>query len=157
MGRSYLLEGHRTEQLAMLSQSGRLQKRRFGGARSLLKATQQAGGHWNPGQSRFCSCRSQHPMSRNEIQDGGRGGITGSILRYFGRQWHSLMAVMGSRDSVAGAVPGSPTPPSCLFSIPGTSQTGSRHRPLGTCLWLWRQLQALPVTLGKVKAAWTPS
>lgn len=83
--------------------------------------------------------------------------MTGSILRCFGRQWCSLMAVMESRDSVAGAVPGSPTPPSLVFLHSWhkpdrlTSQA-TRDMPL-----LWRQLQALPMTLGKVKAAWTPS
>lgn len=136
----------------MLSQSGRLKKRRLRGARSLLKATQRAG----------CDCSVLLPPEapHEQERDTGRvwgGGITGSILRCFGRQWHSLMGVMGSRDSVAGAVPGSPTPPALLFlhswhKPDGLTSQAARDMPL-----CGRQLQALPVTLGKVKAAWTPS
>lgn len=73
--------------------------------------------------------------SHKQAGDTGQGGITGLILLCFGGQWHIWKVARDSRDSMAGAVPGSLVYPNpCSFSVPGTSQMSSRHRPPRTCL-----------------------
>lgn len=61
---------------------------------------------------------------------------------------------MESGDSVAGRCQQAPNAPVPAFSILGTSQTGSCHRPLGTCLCFGITPQALLVVLGKVEGGW---